>query len=189
MPSWCGFISAPHRPGNVAGTLWSPTRRPTLVCPLTGACSPPGLHRPTALLTTQSPPDHTNSLAIPRAVCDCYKLDRRRSGRGVAPAGTGREVRPSACSERRAGRRVSPAALCVQRERRRECWAGAAVGGARCFHLALWGRQLFAPQRGPGPWHAGNRRNKARRRKSLSHAMLPSPARPSCGCRFHQGQV
>lgn len=54
----------------------------------------------------------------------------------------------------------------------------------RCFHLALWTRLLFIPQHVPGRWHAGDRRNKNRRRKSILHAMLPSPALPHAAAGF-----
>lgn len=181
-PSWCGFISAPHRPGTALAACG-----PRLSCAVTGRVCVlrPQLHLPTPPPPAPpSPLRHRLRLVFPsQAVCDWYKPDRRQSSRGSA-------------SRRRPGRRalrrlrahgrsaVYPPGCRVRGRRRRAAAGGGCRSQSPVASTWLCGRgALCSPA---CPWVAAcwGQRNQARRRKSISHAMLPSPARPSCAVGF-----
>jgi len=100
------------------------------------------------------PPFTASLFAIPRAVCERYKTDRRCSSHGLgflAPAGMGPPTWKSGLSpplNPQAERRVSPSVVCVHQEAATCTQSGGLlfrVGRPRCFHLALRGRVLFTP--------------------------------------------
>lgn len=155
--------------------------------------SPPGRSGPYLAVHSIHPPFTASLFAIPRAVCARYKTDRRCSSHGLgflAPAGMGPPTWESGLSpplNPQAERRVSPSVVCVQQEAATCTQSGGLlfrVGRPRCFHLALWGRVLFTPGMPRGQWHAGDGRNQTRRRKSISHAMLPSRLSPHAAAGF-----
>ena len=81
---------------------------------------------------------------------------------------------------------VYPPLWCVCGRRRQLALqvVGCFSASARCFHLALRGRVLFTPSMPRGDGMLADRRNQTRRRKSISHAMLPSQLSPHAAAGF-----
>lgn len=187
---------APHRPGNASHNLWSLWHCQKVLTVRGGAhfllrgsfCTGFVVH-------CVYPQSHTNMSSIPRAVRGRYKPDRRCSSRGwefLAPTGAGMLAQKSGLSPTlnpQAERRVSPlCGVCAAgggglRWKWRAEVAGQKVGPVASTWLREEECSLF-PSMHQGWWHAGDRRNKTRRRKSISHAMLPSPALPHAAAGF-----
>lgn len=166
------YIS-PTQTRDGAGSLWPP---PLVRCHGTRLRSPPATAPP------DSPPRRrplygtgSGSCSLPRLYATGINRIDGSPAVGQRP-GAGPDVGPAG-SEPTGGARCIPlGAVC------------AAGGGCRSESpvASTWlcGRgALCSPA---CPWVAAcwGQRNQARRRKSISHAMLPSPARPSCAVGF-----
>lgn len=154
-PSWCGFISAPHRPGNAS---WH--------CPGTRLSAPPGLASPYSPGHALAP--YNTSLSPFPGLCasGINRIDG-------APAG-GRNFQAfSPAPNPRAGRRVTLCAMCAAEVAMWQWWAAAAAGVTGASTWPCVGSALVSPAC-PGRWHAGGRRTKpGGGRAPACHAALP----------------
>lgn len=137
------------------------------------------------------PPFNTSLCAIPRAVCERYKTDRRCSSHGLG-------LLPQWRWGPRPGRQalllpsthrwniVYPSLRCVCSGR----WqlalevVGCPFASAPLLPPGFAGESAPSSQHAPGRWHAGDRRNQTRRRKSILHAMPPSRLSPHAAAGF-----
>lgn len=92
---------------------------------------------------------------------------------------------PSPPLNPQAEHRVSPSVVCVRKEAATCTESGALLFGAgRLLPPGSAGKSALYSGHAPGQWHAGDRRNQTRRRKSILHAMLPSRLSPHAAAGF-----